>query len=60
MPVFALNIGRIWPKSPESCVDVVEATTIDLSWVSAGAALMRSRVKRESNARRIVGFSGSS
>src|SRR6516165_2211384 len=37
MPVFCLNSGRMWPKRPESCVDVVEATTIDLSCAGAGA-----------------------
>src|SRR5215467_4142566 len=31
MPVLALNSGRIWPNSPESCVEVVEETTIDFS-----------------------------
>src|SRR5260370_41933624 len=36
MPVLALNSGRIWPKRPESCVEVVEATTIDLSSARAG------------------------
>ena len=38
MPVLALNSGRMWPNRPESCVEVVEATTIDLSCASAGAA----------------------
>src|SRR5258708_38757560 len=36
MPVLALNSGRIWPKRPESCVEVVEATTIDLSSARVG------------------------
>src|SRR4051812_36094432 len=36
MPVLALNSGRMWPNRPESCVDVVEATTIDLSCANAG------------------------
>src|SRR5262249_33202463 len=31
MPVLALNRGRIRPNSPESCVEVVEETTIDFS-----------------------------
>src|SRR5499427_6172108 len=31
MPVFCLNSGRIRPNSPESCVEVVEETTIDFS-----------------------------
>ncbi len=35
MPVLALNSGRMWPNRPESCVDVVEATTIDLSCATA-------------------------
>ena len=38
MPVLALNFGRMNPNSPESCVEVVDATTIDLSWASAGNA----------------------
>src|SRR5436190_2243151 len=38
MPVLALNSGRIWPNRPESCVDVVEATTIDLSCACTGEA----------------------
>src|SRR5260221_7818200 len=37
MPVLALNSGRMWPKRPESSVDVVEATTIDLSCAMAQA-----------------------
>ena len=37
MPVLALNSGRIWPNRPESCVEVVEATTIDLSCAQRGA-----------------------
>src|SRR5438132_1190833 len=36
MPVLALNSGRMWPNRPESCVEVVEATTIDLSCARAG------------------------
>src|SRR5262249_18147022 len=42
MPVLALNSGRMWPNRPESWVEVVEATTIDLSCAAAGA--MQSRV----------------
>src|SRR5262249_6824799 len=42
MPVLALNAGRMWPNRPESWVEVVEATTIDLSCAAAGA--MQSRV----------------
>ena len=37
MPVLALNIGRMWPNRPESCVEVVEATTIDLSCAQRAA-----------------------
>src|SRR5262245_38398375 len=36
MPVLLLNSGRMWPNSPESWVDVVEATTIDFSWAGTG------------------------
>ena len=35
MPVLALNSGRMYPNSPESWVDVVEETTIDLSCAKA-------------------------
>src|SRR5689334_18316566 len=35
MPEWFLNNGRICPNSPESWVDVVEATTIDLSFAVA-------------------------
>src|SRR5215468_5760558 len=45
MPVFALNSGRIWPNSPESWVDVVEATTIDFSCAEAGVATDRRRAR---------------
>src|SRR5215831_18860759 len=38
MPVLALNSGRMRPNKPESCVDVVEATRMDLSCARAGAA----------------------
>jgi len=31
IPVFVLNSGRMWPNSPESWSNVVEATTIDFS-----------------------------
>src|SRR5262249_10770254 len=31
MPVFCLKIGNRYPNKPESCVDGVDATTIDLS-----------------------------
>ena len=43
MPVFALNSGRMWPNRPESCVEVVEATTIDLSCARAGASAASER-----------------
>src|ERR1043165_4474836 len=36
MPVACLKIGSRWPNRPESWVDVVEATMIDLSCASAG------------------------
>ena len=38
MPVLALKIGRMWPNRPESCVEVVEATTMDLSCAERGRA----------------------
>jgi hypothetical protein len=41
MPVLALNIGRMWLNRPESCVEVVEATTIDLSCATAWPANAR-------------------
>jgi hypothetical protein len=31
MPVFALKIGKMHPKRPESRVEVVDATMIDRS-----------------------------
>src|SRR5262245_43005209 len=37
MPVLASNSGRMCPNRPESCVEVVEATTMHLSCASAGA-----------------------
>src|SRR6516165_1225086 len=40
MPVFCLNRGGIKPNSPESSVEVVDATTIDLSCAYAGGATM--------------------
>src|SRR5262245_20942809 len=45
MPLFALNSGRIWPNSPESWVDVVEATTIDFSCAEAGAVTDKRRAR---------------
>ena len=42
MPVFCLNSGSRYSNRPESCVEVVEATTIDLSCAKrAGAATTR-------------------
>src|SRR6185312_14492019 len=53
MPVLALNSGRIWPNRPESCVDVVEATTIDLSCACAGVAASMAMVAARTNRRRV-------
>src|SRR5262249_11944311 len=39
--VLALNSGRMWPNRPESCVEVVDATTMDLSRAPTGPAAMR-------------------
>ena len=38
MPVFFLNSGSRYSKRPESCVDLVEATMIDLSCALTGEA----------------------
>jgi hypothetical protein len=39
IPVFRFTIGSKYSNKPESCVDVVEATTIDwLSCATLGAA----------------------
>src|SRR5215472_13166437 len=35
IPVFCLKIGNRYSNKPESCVDVVDATTIDLSCAEA-------------------------
>src|SRR6516164_5010397 len=43
MPVFCLNSGRMWPNRPESCVDVVEATTMDLSCAEASDICARAK-----------------
>ena len=40
IPVFCLKIGNRYSNKPESCVDVVDATTIDLSCAYAGGATM--------------------
>src|SRR5258705_3271704 len=37
--VFVLKSGKRWPNSPESCVEVVDATTIERSCASAGVTL---------------------
>src|SRR6185503_10410946 len=37
MPVFLVKIGSRYSNRPESCVEVVDATTIDLSWADTGA-----------------------
>src|SRR5690349_13950754 len=52
MPVLALNNGRIWPNNPVSCVDVVEATTMDLS-CAADDAVKTVRETRASSRRRV-------
>src|SRR5215831_5633677 len=43
MPVFCLNSGRMWPNRPESCVEVVEATTMDLSCAEASDICARAK-----------------
>ena len=43
MPVLALNSGRMWPNRPESWVEVVEETTIDLSCARAAERRPRAR-----------------
>jgi hypothetical protein len=60
MPVLALNSGRMWPNRPESCVDVVEATTMDLSCASAGAAATSVMVAAKTTRLRRVGMMFSS
>ena len=52
IPVLVLNSGRRWPNSPESWVEVVEATTIDLSCASAGEPIRASAVARMTKLRR--------
>src|SRR5580658_6315656 len=41
VPLLALNSGRIWSKRPESCIDVVEATTMDFVCPKADVAKTR-------------------
>src|SRR6185312_9969345 len=56
IPVFFLNSGKRYSNRPESCVDVVDATTIDLSCandcgavkVSAQSASTEQKVRRDS------------
>src|SRR5262249_20165073 len=60
MPVLALNSGRMWPNRPESCVDVVEATTMDLSCARAGAAATSVMVAAKTTRLRRVGMMFSS
>src|SRR5262245_36402969 len=43
MPVFCLNSGRMWPNRPESCVEVVDATTMDLSCAEASDICARAK-----------------
>ena len=40
---MALNSGRMWPNRPESCVEVVEATTMDLSCAEASDICARAK-----------------
>src|SRR5215468_4904457 len=56
MPVLALKSGRMWPNRPESCVDVVEATTMDLSCARAGAAATSVMVAAKTTRLRRVGM----
>src|SRR5262245_10196449 len=55
MPVLALNSGRMWLNRPESCVEVVEATTMDLSCARTGPAATRVTVAAKTNRLRRVG-----
>ena len=41
IPVFPVNIGRMWSKRPEFRVDVVDWTTMNLSSPAAGPAAAR-------------------
>src|SRR6516225_8213854 len=56
IPVLALNSGRMWPNRPESCVEVVEATTMDLSCAHTGPAATRETVAANTNTLRRVGM----
>src|SRR5262245_4724241 len=53
MPVFALNSGRMWLNRPECSVDVVEATTMDLSCARTGAAARAMVAAKTSRLRRV-------
>src|SRR5262250_3102766 len=55
-PVLALNSGRMWPNRPESSVEVVEATTMDLSRARTGPAAMRATVAAKTSRLRRVGM----
>src|SRR5499433_2467844 len=56
MPVFCLNSGRMWPKRPESCVDVVEATTIDLFCAGAGDTASTQTIATRARIARRIGM----
>src|SRR5262249_253128 len=56
MPVLALNSGRMWPNRPESCVEVVDATTMDLSRAPTGPAAMRATVAAKNSRLRRIGM----
>src|SRR5262249_1340921 len=56
MPVLALNGGRMWPNRPESSVEVVEATMMDLSPAPTGPVAMRATVAAKTSRLRRVGM----
>src|SRR5262245_48095624 len=56
MPVFALNSGRMWLNRPESCVEVVEATTMDLSCARTGPAPTSATIAAKTSRLRRVGM----
>jgi hypothetical protein len=43
MPLSFLNAGSRWPNKPDCSVEVVEATTMDLSWASAAPVGTRAK-----------------
>jgi hypothetical protein len=51
-----LASGRMWPNRPESCVEVVEATTMDLSRAHTGPATTRATVAAKTSRLRRVGM----